>query len=140
MPPILAWFSSTYKSKPTSERAVGTAFLISIGNLGGIVGPNLYGLTVKEEDGDDLLSTGVTESFVLGHLCMSVVIIVGSGSALILWITDHQEKRRGDGYVEIEKKRSSNMWLFGGSGLDHESLSKQQNSGGIIVSSDSVSD
>ena len=62
-----------------AELAVVIALVISVGNFGGIIGPNVYGLTAKK----DTDSTGevVDEDFMVGHLVLfglSFVLVVAS--------------------------------------------------------------
>lgn len=78
LPILLAWFSEVMDGD--AMLAVATAWIIGFGNLGGIVGPNMYGLLATKND------QGET-SYVWGHAAATincgifVCILLG-----ILWV------------------------------------------------------
>ena len=43
LPPVLAWHSSAVSSESNTVRATSTAMMVSVGNLGGLAAPYIYG-------------------------------------------------------------------------------------------------
>ena len=63
MPIILSWLSDAVHAP--SRFAIASAFVVSCGNLGGIIGPQLYGLSVSRD------SQGAP-SYIYGHAAVTV--------------------------------------------------------------------
>jgi hypothetical protein len=67
-----------------SELAIAIALVVSVGNSGGLIGPNLYGFTVvtdTDSNGDD-----VSESYMIGHLCLFGVCVLLLVSTFAMWM------------------------------------------------------
>lgn len=80
IPIALSWVSSSIQG--STQVAVATAMVVGVGNIGGIVGPNLYGfLYIENEDGEDGESDG---SYVLGHMAMTIILFCNVLLALLL--------------------------------------------------------
>ena len=68
VPLCLSWMTTTVSG--STQVATATALVVGIGNIGGIVGPNLYGflfIPAETEDKDG--------SYVMGHLAMTIFLL-----------------------------------------------------------------
>ena len=70
-PIMIAWLQKAYRG--SSDAAVGPAIVITIGSVGGFVGPSIYGTT--SDDGS---------SYVPGHLVMGVVFMSGAVLTILM--------------------------------------------------------
>lgn len=71
IPIALSWMTSAISG--STQVATATAMVVGLGNIGGIVGPNLYGfLFVPDEDGSG------DGSYVYGHLAMTIILILNT--------------------------------------------------------------
>eukprot|EP01100_Stratorugosa_tubuloviscum_P008116 TRINITY_DN3382_c0_g1_i1.p1 TRINITY_DN3382_c0_g1~~TRINITY_DN3382_c0_g1_i1.p1 ORF type:complete len:495 (+),score=207.23 TRINITY_DN3382_c0_g1_i1:646-2130(+) len=77
IPIILAWLNNSMQSSTANATAAG--LVVGFGNLGGIVGPNLYSLLYIEPSTE--LPRG---SFALAHMAMAIILISCSIVAFFL--------------------------------------------------------
>eukprot|EP01139_Manchomonas_bermudensis_P006112 Amastigsp_a176487_80.p1 type:complete len:302 gc:universal Amastigsp_a176487_80:919-14(-) len=105
VPLVLSWVSATMQS--STERAVGAAAVISFGNLGGLIGPQLYSLTYQPAIGEDIQEDGVESkkssgSYVYGHVSMTVSLTLAFALALALRRWTPRDKSHGAPGVPLE--------------------------------------
>lgn len=95
---LLAWSGNNLA--PTWKRAVGMALLISLGNLGGAIGSNIF---IEEQKPQYRLGYG----FSLG-ICTAAI-----GAVLVLKFSWRRENKRRDGLDEgqVRQKYSSQELL-----------------------------
>jgi len=78
----------------STTAAVVPAIIIGIGNLGGIIGPQLFGLTY-----------GITSNYTWGVTCMSICSFLSIVFATALWIVDDLFQRKGEYLIQRESKK-----------------------------------
>ncbi|KAH8647377.1 major facilitator superfamily domain-containing protein [Xylariales sp. PMI_506] len=83
-PPMLSWLANNLA--PSSKRAVGLALLISVGNMGGIMGSNIY--LARE-----------TPKYPTGFGMSLAMLCIGITSAVILRLAYARENKRRDALV-----------------------------------------
>lgn len=92
MPVTLAWINDvTFGDLNT---AIALAFVLAVGNLGGIVGPQLYGLTVTELEGKS--------SYIWGHAAMTFNSLLMA--SVTLFLGHYLARRRRKEQYEILDK------------------------------------
>lgn len=101
-PLMIAWLVKAYRG--SSDAAVGPALILTIGSLGGFVGPNIYGATS---------SNGA--SYVTGHWSMCGVFLTGAALAATMRVTMHEQPSDGRLVVRPAVQR-----FFGGRAADTE--------------------
>ena len=84
-PLMIAWLVKAYRG--SSDAAVGPALILTIGSLGGFVGPNVYGAT---NDGS---------SYVRGHWIMCGVFLAGAALAAAMRVLLYE--RPSDGRLVV---------------------------------------
>ena len=101
-PLMIAWLVKAYRG--SSDAAVGPALILTIGSLGGFVGPNVYGAT-----------SGNGASYVTGHWYMCGVFLAGAALAAAMRLSFVE--RPSDGRLVV---RPTLRRLFGGRAVDTE--------------------
>jgi hypothetical protein len=86
-PLMIAWLVKAYRG--SSDAAIGPALILTIGSLGGFVGPNIYGAT----------SGG--NSYVTGHWSMCGVFLAGAALAAAMRLS--MVERPGDGRLVLRE-------------------------------------
>lgn len=84
LPLMMAWLQTAYRT--ASDAAIGPALVLMLGSIGGLLGPNIYGISATGGDTDpadvdvghllDSLADGT--SFFMGHLIMGGVLTAGA--------------------------------------------------------------
>jgi MFS family permease len=80
-PIMIAWLQKAYKG--SSDAAVGPAFVLTIGSLGGFVGPLIYG------------TTSDNNSYLTGHFIMGGVFVFGAMLSLMMRLSFVERKLDG---------------------------------------------
>eukprot|EP00300_Choanocystis_sp_HF-7_P039655 c5970_g1_i1.p1 GENE.c5970_g1_i1~~c5970_g1_i1.p1 ORF type:complete len:434 (-),score=63.99 c5970_g1_i1:48-1349(-) len=110
VPLLVTW---TTELLPTStQKAAGSAAVIASGNIGGILGPQLYGLLFIPDVDEPVAETGASlrkrGSFVYGHLAMTGMSLIAV--ALALWLRRHLRKQaRSKGSVARSMQTAPSM-------------------------------
>lgn len=89
LPIMLSWLGLTMGT--STELAVASAIFISVGNFGGIIGPNLYGfLYIEPPPGEE------NGSYIYGHLTMVIILSAGLILATVLTIFVPSSRKKRD--------------------------------------------
>eukprot|EP00732_Lithocolla_globosa_P005627 Lithocolla_globosa_v1_NODE_5940_length_1161_cov_4.361991.p1 type:complete len:266 gc:universal NODE_5940_length_1161_cov_4.361991:811-14(-) len=72
IPVLLAWMSLTHRT--AAEAPIASGLVVSIGNCGGLIGPNIYGLLYLTPFTDS--SSSSEGSYALGHLTIGGILLI----------------------------------------------------------------